>query len=458
MDKTLSIWENETSDISKMIETIWGSPELPMMEYQSSESLCKWLEGEGFEVVRGYCDLPTAFIGKYGDGDYTIGILAEFDALAGLDNDACTYRKDLGKDAGHACMHCHIAGANVGAAISLKKYIESTGKKIRIAVIGTPAEEIIYGKIAIQERGGFDGIDILLTSHVDYQNGALSRMCSPCVYGELLFKGFADHGGAAASKNALDAAELTMQAVERMNARYFKNTIINYVMREAGIMPAIVPDKVLLWLTIRNMNYANGKKYYKKIIEIAKFFAKITETTVKEGYISSANGYLANDVLAHALFNTMKRVGPPEYNNSEINEIKEFCKKATNNDNFQFDQNIALYDKGFDIYGQDDGEISWKIPLGRINWAVPEQIPLHNWMMTAFAGLKVSHIGALWVSKILYLTAVDIINNPRIIHEAKKELAERTEGLLLDDAHVGSFDIFTKKPELFWSGRWIEEI
>ncbi len=458
MDKILNIWESKKLDITKAIETIWNSPELPMMEYKSSEWLCKWLEEEGFDVTRGYCDLPTAFSARYGEGDYTIGILVEFDALAGLDNDACAYKKSLGKDAGHACMHCHIAGANVGAAISIKQYIENSGEKMRLAVIGTPAEEIIYGKIAIQERGGFGGIDILLTSHVDYQNGALSRMCSPCVYGELLFKGFADHGGAAASKNALDAAELTMQTVERMNARYFKDTRINYVMRNAGIMPAIVPDKVLLWLTIRNMNYVNCKKYYQKIVDIAKFFAESTETTVKEGYISSANGYLANDVLARALFNNMKRIGPPEYKKKEIEEIKDFCKKTTNSDDFNFDRGIALYDEGFDIYGQDDGEISWKIPLGRINWSVPEQIPLHNWMMTAFGGLKVSHTGALWASKILYLTAVDLINNPNIIEEAKSELTERTENLLLDDAHVGSFNIFTRNPELFWSGRWIEEI
>ena len=41
--------------------------------------------------------------------------------------------------------------------------------------------------------------------------------------------------------------------------------------------------------------------------------------------------------------------------------------------------------------------------------------------MTAFAGKPVSRIGALWASKVLFLTAIDLINTPQIIEDAKAE-------------------------------------
>lgn len=37
-------WENRKEDISCKITELWKHPELPMMEYESAEILCKWLE------------------------------------------------------------------------------------------------------------------------------------------------------------------------------------------------------------------------------------------------------------------------------------------------------------------------------------------------------------------------------------------------------------------------------
>ncbi|WP_409967422.1 amidohydrolase [Bengtsoniella intestinalis] len=458
METIHHIWESKRDDISSIIAKLWENPELPMKEYKSSAILADWLEREGFSVKKNFCDMPTAFLATFGEGTYNIGILAEYDAMAGLDNDACARRKELGNEAGHACMHSHIGGANVGAAIAVKNYLEKSGKKAKITVIGTPAEEIIYGKIAIQERGGFEGIDILLTSHVDYQNGALSRMCSPCVYGELQFNGFSDHAGSPCSKNALDAAELTVQTIEKMNAHYFKNTRINHIYRNAGKMSSIVPDQTLLWLTIRNMDYAQAKNDYKQIVEIAKAFANFTGTTLKEGYISSSNGYLANDVIGKALDKNIQRLGAPAYTESELSTMETFCETVSKKPTMTLDKTIGYFDQGYDIYGQDDGEISWQIPLGRINWAAPEEVPLHNWIMSAFAGLKESHVGALWASKVLFLTAVDLIDDTSIIEQAKNELQQRTQGITLEKAHVENFEIFTKQPELFWEAKWHDYI
>ena len=452
------LWEDKKGNLSEKISEMWKIPEAPMKEYKSSATIANWLESEGFDVTRNFCGLPTAVLGTYGEGDYTIGFLVEYDALVGLDNDAVPYKKSLGNEAGHACMHCHLGPANVAAAIAFKDYLEKTGEKFKVAVFGTPAEEIIYGKIAIQERGGFDGVDILLTSHVDYQNGALSRPCSPCVYGEFQFNGFSDHGGGGCSKNALDAAEYTMQTVERMMPRYFPGSRLNHIYRNSGVMPSIVPDEALVWVIVRNPDYAKAKEDYQKICEIGKAFAGFTGTTFKEGYISSSNGYLPNDAVANVLNDTIQEMGAPKYTEKEMEELKEFCHRARGIDSFTLDEGIDFYNQGEDIYGQDDGEISWEIPLGRINWAAPEEVALHNWIMAAFAGIEVSKVGSMWASKVLFKSAIKIVESPEIIEKAKKELEERTKGKEKHKAHVENFELFTKKPELFWQGKWHDEI
>ena len=74
-----------------------------------------------------------------------------------------------------------------------------------------PAEELLWGKLALLARGAFAGVDAVLTSHADYQNGALSRPCLACVSSELVFTGAASHGGAVRYHNALQALELSLR-------------------------------------------------------------------------------------------------------------------------------------------------------------------------------------------------------------------------------------------------------
>ena len=69
------------SDASRQI---WEYAELSLKEYKSAELYCKVLAKLGFEVETGICGIPTAFLGKYGQGRPYIAVLGEFDALSGL--------------------------------------------------------------------------------------------------------------------------------------------------------------------------------------------------------------------------------------------------------------------------------------------------------------------------------------------------------------------------------------
>jgi len=72
---------------------IWNHAELGYKEVKSSALLQETLKKEGFSVEAGVAEIPTAFVATYGSGQPVIGILAEFDALPGLAQEAVPEKK-----------------------------------------------------------------------------------------------------------------------------------------------------------------------------------------------------------------------------------------------------------------------------------------------------------------------------------------------------------------------------
>ena len=89
-----------------LADEIWRHAELGYMEEKSSAVLQAHLRDQGFAVESGLAGIPTSFVASYGRGEPVIGILAEFDALPGLSQDAVPERSPRIEGApGHACGH-----------------------------------------------------------------------------------------------------------------------------------------------------------------------------------------------------------------------------------------------------------------------------------------------------------------------------------------------------------------
>ena len=93
--ETRQIVSSLTQETIQNADAIWHFAELGYRESASSAQLANYLEKAGFEVTRGVADIPTAFVASAGSGGPHIGILAEFDALPGLEN--CDLPKLLSK-------------------------------------------------------------------------------------------------------------------------------------------------------------------------------------------------------------------------------------------------------------------------------------------------------------------------------------------------------------------------
>ncbi len=450
-------WAQVRGDVERHMRLMWEHPELPNMETLAAKHLSDWLEEAGFELERGACGVPTAFIARWRRGDGPrIAMLLEYDALPGTDNTAVSRREARGMRAGHACGHNQIGAANAGAAIAAKAAMEELGIGGEIVVFGCPSEEIVWGKVVMFERGAFDGMDAILTSHGDGRNGAASMPCKSVWSGEFVFMGEAGHGGRPPKNNALDAAELAVQSMERLRAHHFPDTSVEHVLRVGGHMPSVTTDEARVWLVVRHEDFDRAGEVYRFAADIFQRASDSAETTMREQFIASTRGYLPNHALGRMLQRNLEIVGPPRWSADDLAWMAELCGAIRPGGGFDLDHGLAFHTEGVDPYGQDDGEASWRIPLARANWAAPDQIPYHNWAYTALTGHIASDPGPLMASEALALATVDLCLDPAVIDVAKAELVERVGGATLTPARYGAFDTFTRNPESFWDSTWTE--
>ena len=126
----------------------YHNPETGLKEYKTSAACVNILREFGFKVDKGVAGLETAFKAVCGNGKPEIALLIEMDALPQI---------------GHGCGH-NISGiASIGAAIAVSKVIPKTGGSV--VALGTPAEEIGVGKIAMIKAGVFEGFDAAMMAH-----------------------------------------------------------------------------------------------------------------------------------------------------------------------------------------------------------------------------------------------------------------------------------------------------
>ena len=153
--------EKKKELICKTADHIWSHPELSLQEDQSAEYYCSVLENEGFEIERGICGIRTAFSASFGKGSPKIGILAEYDALSGLSQEAGSLEQKeiVPGGCGHGCGHNLLGAGSFGAVLGVKAYLEKTGHDGTVILFGCPGEEGGAAK-AFMARDYFFGEEI----------------------------------------------------------------------------------------------------------------------------------------------------------------------------------------------------------------------------------------------------------------------------------------------------------
>jgi aminobenzoyl-glutamate utilization protein B len=407
---------------------IWELAEVGYREDRSSALLAAELEAHGFRVERGVAGIPTAFMASRGAGSPVIGILGEFDALPGINQDRLPVRSPIeGKAAGHACGHHLFGTASMAAAIAAAEWLERSGRPGTIRFYGTPAEEGGSGKVYMVRAGLFDDVDVVLSWHAGDRNDASPGSNLAVKSAKFRFSGLSAHAAAAPdrARSALDAVEAMNFMANLMREHVPQETRLHYVITEGGSAPNVVPDFAEVYYYVRHPEPEQVREIFDRLVQAAEGAAKGTGTTMEFEVIAGAYSRLPVVALQQTVYENLKTVGGVTWTAQEqafATELRASLPdgslsmgSAATVQPFEWERTYA---------SSDAGDVSWRVPTSTLTTAtwVPGTAA-HSWQAIAAGGTSIGAKGMMVGAKTLALSAVDLFS------DASKVAAIRAEFL-----------------------------
>ena len=236
-------------ELLEISRQMYEHPELGFQEVLASRLHTEFLERHGFAVTRNLCGFATGYRGDFKSGKPGphVAFLAEFDALPEL---------------GHGCGHNLVGACALGAGAALASVLEELGGSV--TVYGAPAEETSGGKVDFVDAGEFAGVDLAILCHPGsyWSRSGASLALEPV---QFEFFGKSSHAASAPEQgiNALDAALVTMTAVNALREHVRSDARIHGIVADGGRAANIVPDYAKVQYYVR----ATKKGYLTQLVE-----------------------------------------------------------------------------------------------------------------------------------------------------------------------------------------------
>lgn len=411
---------------SRVAQQLWDWAELGYLETRSTGLLQQELAAEGFRMEAGVADIPTAFVAEWGSEGPVIAILAEFDALPGINQSANPERDQIaGKNAGHACGHNLFAAGSLTAAIAVKRWLEKTGTPGRVRLYGTPAEEGGSGKVYMTRAGLFEDVDIAIHWHASDRNSAAARTSLANRSAKFRFTGISAHAAGAPERgrSALDGVEAMNMMANMMHEHMPQDARMHYVVTSGGNAPNVVPDFAENFYYVRHPDPDGVDAIWERLEAAAKGAALGTGTKVEWEVIHGNNPLLVNESLARVMDAKLRSLGGVEYTAEErawAQSISKTLGKAAKP--LEDAAKIGPYGKSLGYGSTDVGDVSYATPTVGVRTAtwVPGT-SAHTWQAVAASGHSIGYKGTQLAAKAMTLMAVELFTNPQLRADAKRE-------------------------------------
>ncbi len=252
-------FEEELREIRHQIH---GNPELGLQEFKTSALVAEKLRQWGYEVEQGLATTGVVATLKVGDGEKSIGLRADMDALPIYENSGKPWAS---KHPGlmHACGHDGHTTILLGAA---RYFAETRRFNGTLRLIFQPAEEMINGGEIMVKEGLFDRFpcDVIFGMHnmpglpvgkFFFQPGAL--MASMDQF-HITVRGCGGHG--AIPHKAIDpvlvAAHITtaLQSIVSRNVDPLEAAVITVGSIVAGEAANVIPDSAEMKISVRSLS------------------------------------------------------------------------------------------------------------------------------------------------------------------------------------------------------------
>jgi len=429
-DETLDYIDGRYEKTAGLARSLWELAEVGYQEEKSSALLQNSLSIEGFKIEKGVADIPTAFVASYGTSGPVIAILAEFDALPGINQSDSPTRSPIeGKHAGHACGHNLFGAGSVGAAIAIKKWLETSGTPGIVRLYGTPAEEGGSGKVYMVRAGLFDDVDVALHWHPDDENSAAAQTTLANRSAKFRFSGVSAHAAGAPEKarSALDGVEAFNYMTNLMREHVPQETRIHYVITKGGNAPNVVPDFAEVFYYVRHPQASQVQEIWKRVEEAAQGAAQGTGTQVDWEIIHGNHPLLINETLAKIIDSKLRAVGGVNYDKQDEKFAKTIFKSFDKpTASLGEEATIQPYEISLGYGSTDVGDVSLTTPTAGLSTATwTPGTSAHSWQAVAASGNPVGFKGTHLASKVLALTAIELFENEDLRKKARAEFDQR---------------------------------
>lgn len=432
--------DRQRDQMTQWGQRIWEYAEPAFQEFESSKLLADVLENNGFRVTRGVAGMKTAFVAEAGSGKPVIAVLAEFDALPGLNQEAVPRKEPRPRaTAGHGCGHNLFGAASTAAAIAVNQVLKEKNIPGTVRLYGCPAEEGGGGKVYMVRDGLFKDVDVALHWHPADKNSAALRTCLAVIRFRARYYGKSAHaaGSPHEGRSAMDGVELFNVGMNYMREHIIQQARVHYVVTNGGLRPNVVPDYAEVWYYIRAPKMTQAREIFERAKKVAQGAALMSETRHEIVEVTGTYELLLNETLGKLMDKNLNLIGPPKFSEEEM----EFARQLRQSLGLAEDMDLTSGASGpihtaiepFQVslgYGSTDvGDVSWTVPTVGLNIATAARgIPGHSWSFVACSGSPIGHRGAHTAAQVLACTAVDILQQPDLIEKAKQEFQKRRAG------------------------------
>jgi amidohydrolase len=271
--KLIVIADRLAPEATRLLREVTSYAELPLEETRTSEALSSFLASHGFRVRRGIAGMKTAFRAEFafGKGKPAVALLCEMDALPGI---------------GHACGHNIVGVASACAAVALAEAGKGRFRSGRVIALGTPAEEMGYGKARMVEEGAFRGIDAAMMVHPSSRRHVAKGYLAVHKL-HFTYHGRASHAAAYPEQgiNALDAILLLFNGISVLRQQLPDTVRVHGIITEGGQAPNIIPERTKAYFYVRGEEDAQVREAVARVKECAAGAATATRCRleVEEG-------------------------------------------------------------------------------------------------------------------------------------------------------------------------------
>lgn len=253
-------------EILELNHAIHADPEISWEEHRAVARIAKYLEAQGFDVKVDVYGCDTAFEAIIGDGDLTVALCSEYDALPAI---------------GHGCGHNVIATIGVGAAVALVPLVKEAG--LRLKLLGTPAEEHGGGKCTMLREGAWEDSALSMMVHgiTGHDTSASVKMYTAVDRFKVTFHGRGAHAAASPTtgRSATSAAVLALNAIAFLRQHIPSDVNMNAFIEESGHATNIIAEKSVIQMEVRGLNIDTWRDVKKRVLKCFEGASIATECT-----------------------------------------------------------------------------------------------------------------------------------------------------------------------------------